>query len=110
MSRGQEAEAQAAAFLVAQRLTIVTRNWRCKVGELDLICRDGDTLVFVEVRQRSSGIFGGAAASITAAKRAKLRAAAQYYLQTLRTTPPCRFDAVCIEGTQINWWKNCIEG
>ncbi|KAF0812890.1 hypothetical protein IGB42_02735 [Andreprevotia sp. IGB-42] len=108
--RGQDAESRAAVFLQQQGLVVVARNWRCKAGELDLICRDGKTLVFVEVRQRSSGTFGGAAASITAAKRAKLWAAAQSYLMTVRPTPPCRFDAVCIEGERIDWWKNCIEG
>ncbi|SMC16395.1 putative endonuclease [Andreprevotia lacus DSM 23236] len=108
--RGQGGEDRAAEFLRAQGLKVLLRNWRCKAGELDLICQDGKTLVFVEVRQRSSGTFGGAAASITAAKRAKLWAAAQIYLQGVRPTPPCRFDAVCIEGERIDWWKNCIEG
>jgi len=107
--RGAEAEATAARYLQQQGLRIVARNWMCRQGELDLIAREGETLVFVEVRQRASNRFGGAAASIGAAKRVKLLAAAQVYLQTLAVVPACRFDAVCIEGGQLEWLKNCIE-
>ena len=77
---GARAEALAAAFLVARGLVIVERNFRCRRGEIDLIARDGETLVFVEVRLRSRRDFGGAAASITAAKRARIAAAASFYL------------------------------
>lgn len=108
-SRGAGAEAAAAQYLQQQGLQIVARNWSCRQGELDLIARDGATLVFVEVRQRTSARFGGAAGSIDAAKRAKLQAAAQRYLQALAVVPPCRFDAICIEGTRLEWLKNCIE-
>ena len=108
-SRGDAAEAAAAGFLQQQGLRIVARNWSCRIGELDLIARDGETLVFVEVRQRASAGFGGAAASIGATKRAKLVAAAQVYLQTLKVVPPCRFDAVCIDGGRLEWLKNCID-
>ena len=54
-ARGADAEELAAAFLQQHGLTLVTRNYRCRFGEIDLIARDGDTLVFIEVRQRSSG-------------------------------------------------------
>ena len=63
---GQRGEDLAADYLSRQHLTLIARNHRCRGGEIDLICREGRTLVFVEVRQRSSGAFGGAAASITA--------------------------------------------
>lgn len=106
---GVAAEAAAAQYLIKQGLRIVARNWRCRSGELDLIAREGETLVFVEVKQRASRGFGGAAASISAAKRAKLLAAAQTYLQTLPAIPPCRFDAVCFDGAQVEWLKNCID-
>ncbi len=108
-SRGDAAEAAAAGFLQQQGLRIVARNWSCRIGELDLIARDGETLVFVEVRQRASAGFGGAAASIGATKRAKLVTVAQVYLQTLKVVPPCRFDAVCIDGGRLEWLKNCID-
>ena len=67
------AEALAAEFLVARGLSIVERNFRCRRGEIDIIARDGDTLVFAEVRLRTRSDFGGAAASITAKKRARMR-------------------------------------
>src|SRR5260221_10494296 len=77
---GARAEALAAAFLGRHGLVIVERNWRRRHGEIDLIARDGDALVFVEVRLRRSRDFGGAAASITPAKQARLAKAAGLYL------------------------------
>jgi len=108
---GARAEALAAMFLTARGLTIVARNFRCRRGEIDLIARDGETLVFVEVRLRSRRDFGGAAASITAAKRARIAAAALYYLGRLRHTPPCRFDAVLFDGIdadRIEWLQDIM--
>ena len=72
---GDAGEALAAGFLVARGLSIVERKFRCRGGEIDLIARDGDTLVFVEVRLRSSSAFGGAKESITATKRARMKLA-----------------------------------
>ena len=110
MNRGAEAEALAAAFLEARGLKILTRNYRCRMGEIDLIARDGPTTVFVEVRRRASRSFGGAAASITAAKRLKLLKAARHYMSRLRTLPQCRFDALLIEGDppRIEWVRNAF--
>lgn len=110
IAKGAAAEQAAADFLVAQRLKIVARNWRCRLGEIDLIADDRGTLVFVEVRKRSDPRFGDAAASITPAKQAKLIAAAQLYLSTLPRVPPCRFDAVLIDGNGApRWLKHIIE-
>lgn len=95
---GKGAESRAAQYLESEGLKIVERNFRTRYGEIDLIAREGDTLVFVEVRARRSAAFGGAAASITAAKRDKLTRTAQHYLTTLRATPRCRFDAVLLNG------------
>ena len=110
MNRGADAEAVAAAFLEARGLTILTRNYRCRMGEIDLIARDGPTTVFVEVRRRASRSFGGAAASITAAKRLKLLKAARHYMSRLSTLPQCRFDALLIEGEppRIEWIRNAF--
>ncbi|MFC4158313.1 YraN family protein [Chitinimonas lacunae] len=108
--RGQAAENLAAHYLAEQGVEIVARNWRCRFGEIDLIGRDGDTLVFVEVRQRGSGRYGDAAASITAAKQARLIATAQCYLATLSRLPPCRFDAVLLDGAAPpRWLRHIIE-
>ena len=109
--RGEHAEDLAGAFLQRQGLELVERNYRCRFGEIDLIARDGKTLVFVEVRLRASASFGGAAASITAAKRGKLTRAARHYLAGAARTPACRFDAVLITGTELalEWLKNAFD-
>lgn len=70
---GRRGEAIAARFLVSQGLAIVERNWRCPQGEIDLVARDGDELVFVEVKTRSSVAFGHPLEAVTAPKLARLR-------------------------------------
>jgi putative endonuclease len=109
MSRGAAAEALAAQFLQARGLTIVERNYRCRGGEIDLIARDGSSLVFVEVRLRHGGAFGGAAASLTAGKRRRLGFAAKHYLGRLGREPPCRFDAILLDALapdRIEWLRD----
>lgn len=108
--RGAEAEAMAAAFLKLQGLEVLQQNYSCRLGEIDLIAQDGPTTVFVEVRQRASCAFGGAAASITAAKKQRLIRAARHYISRLRTTPQCRFDAVLIDGDppRIAWIRDAF--
>jgi putative endonuclease len=110
VKRGADAEATAAGFLESRGLKVLARNYRCRLGEIDLVARDGDTTVFVEVRQRASSAFGGAAASITASKRARLLKAARHYLSGLHTLPKCRFDALLIEGDppRIEWLRNAF--
>jgi len=108
---GGRAEELAAAFLVAHGLVIVERNFRCRRGEIDIIARDGDTLVFAEVRLRTRRDFGGAAASITAAKQARMTAAALFYLGRESRMPPCRFDALLLDrldSDRIEWLKDII--
>lgn len=107
---GVDAEAMAAAFLEDRGLTIVARNYRCRMGEIDLVARDGAVTVFVEVRKRASSAYGGAAASITAAKKLKLTRTARHYMSRLSTLPQCRFDAVLIEGEppRIEWVRNAF--
>ena len=111
INRGVEAEDRAAAYLEARGLRLVARNYRCRFGEIDLVMREGKTLVFVEVRRRSSTTFGGAAASITAAKRDRIVSAARHYLAGRSALPPCRFDAVLIEGEppRVTWIRNAFE-
>ena len=108
---GARAEALAAAFLLARGLAIVERNFRCRRGEIDLIARDGETLVFVEVRLRTRRDFGDAAASITAAKRARIAASALFYLARLSHMPACRFDAVlldALDSPRIEWVQDMM--
>ena len=108
--RGEAAETLATEYLRGQGLVIAARNYRCRFGEIDIVARDGATLVFVEVRRRRSEAFGGAASSITAAKRARLVTTARHYLARLREAPPCRFDAVLIRGepARIEWIRNAF--
>lgn len=103
--RGEAAENLAAAFLEARGLKILERNYRCRFGEIDLVAASGATLVFVEVRARQSEAFGGAAGSITVAKRRRLVAAARHYLARRPARDACRFDVVLVQGPgkEIDW-------
>lgn len=105
---GQAGEDQALAYLQAQGLRLLERNFRCQRGEIDLIMQDGQQLVFVEVRARKNSSHGGAAASVSAAKQRKLSLTAQYYLQRLAQLPRCRFDLIAIDDGQIFWLKDII--
>ena len=107
-SAGGHAEEQAARFLAARGMKIIERNYRCRGGEIDLICREGATLVFVEVRLRTHRGFGGAAASITPAKQRRIALAARHYLAG-KPLPVCRFDAVLLDGTAIDWIRNAFD-
>src|SRR5437879_10504820 len=106
---GARAEDLCAELLRAAGLKLIERNWRCRLGEIDLIAEERGTLVFAEVRMRSPGSFGGAAESVTAAKRARLIAAARLYL-TRRAEAPCRFDVLLVEGagSRIEWIRNAF--
>lgn len=109
---GENAENVACEFLQAQGLTLITRNFRCPHGELDLIMQDGKTRVIVEVRYRKNAKFGNALESVTKAKQNKLIAATQVYLESLKTEEllPIRFDVVGILGNgQLEWVKNAFE-
>ena len=106
---GSAAEDAALAFLTAQGLLLVQRNFACRGGEIDLIMQDGSMLVFVEVRLRSSASHGGAAASVTRTKQKRLIIAAQVFLQRYRIPPPCRFDVIAYDGSQRQWLKNALE-
>ncbi len=98
-SSGSWAEDLVAARLIASGADILARNWRCREGELDIVARQGELLLFVEVRARRRRDYGGPLASITPAKRRRLLAAAARYLATLSELPPCRFDCVGVHGT-----------
>jgi putative endonuclease len=114
LSRKQEQgrvwENAAMAYLQRHGLVLVEANFRCKLGEIDLIMREGSTLVFVEVRQRAAGAQVGAAASIGPSKVRRIVRAAQVYLQRCARMPPCRIDVIAIDGERIEWLKNAIDG
>ncbi len=110
MKPGAQAEHVAAQYLQRHGLTLVETNYRCRFGEIDLVLRDKETLVFAEVRLRSRSDFGGAAASIDVHKQQRLALTAQHYLASLPRIPPCRFDALLLDGAgNIDWVKNAFE-
>ncbi|MDE1922999.1 MAG: YraN family protein [Gammaproteobacteria bacterium] len=114
--RGVESERLAAAFLEARGLAVLERNFRCRLGELDLVCADRGVLVCVEVRQRSGVEFGGALASITAAKRRRIVRAAAVFLAGSRRWrhSALRFDVIAVQGRpeaahEIIWVRDAFQ-
>ncbi|MCL7461514.1 YraN family protein [Pseudomonas sp. NW5] len=116
-TRGAVAEAWAQTHLEEYGLRLAARNWRCRLGELDLVMFEGDTLVFVEVRYRSHSGFGGAEYSVDARKQRRVAAAAQVFLlaHPQWSRRACRFDVVAIAaGNQhtpplLNWIRGAFE-
>jgi putative endonuclease len=110
---GGDAEERAAQQLLAAGLTLLHRNYRCRLGELDLVAREGRTLVIVEVRLRSSSRFGGAAASITHAKRRRIVLATRHLLARYPSLQkwPVRFDAVLVGAGDgpIEWLRGAFD-
>ena len=112
---GDPFELRARAELERAGLTLLTSNYSTRYGELDLVMRDGATIVFVEVRYRKSASHGDAAASVTASKQAKLIQAAQHWLgaypQHARRT--CRFDVISYDGptdaVRMRWLRGAFE-
>ncbi|SUA55328.1 YraN family protein [Oligella urethralis] len=115
-AQGQRYEALAIDFLKAQGLLLLAKNLRCKVGEIDCLMLDAQTLVFVEIRQRSYAYYGGAAASINQQKQLRIKLAANYFLPQichrlgLKQMPYCRFDSVTFDGKKqdMQWLKNAF--
>jgi putative endonuclease len=108
---GAAAEDLALAHLRAHGLALVARNHRCRQGEIDLVMRDGDTLVFVEVRLRSARAFASAAESIDLHKQRRVVAAARHFLAG-RAEAPCRFDCVLLErleASSVRWVRAAFE-
>ncbi|WP_281648599.1 YraN family protein [Parendozoicomonas sp. Alg238-R29] len=114
---GKAAEDLALTYLQSNGLKLCERNYACKTGELDLIMKDGDTLVFVEVRFRQSQNFGSAAESVDYRKQLRLNRTAEHYLQTFNLTDkqPCRFDIISIQpdanrgrNHQVDWIRNAF--
>jgi putative endonuclease len=104
MRPGESAERLAEQHLRAQGFKLCARNYRSPFGEIDLIMRDGDTLVFIEVRQRRNPHFGSGADSVDHHKQRRLQRTAEHYLQRQRHIPACRFDVVSLDGAgDIHW-------
>jgi putative endonuclease len=106
---GARAEDRCAELLRGAGLVLVERNWRCRLGEIDLIAEDRGVVVFAEVRMRRSFGFGGAGESVTAAKRARLIASARLYLSR-QPQVQCRFDVLLVDGPagDIKWIRDAF--
>ena len=99
---GAAAEEIAAAYLAAHGAEVLERNYRRRLGELDVIAREGDTLLIIEVRTRSTSAYGGAAASVNVGKRRRIVRAAQQLLQQRRELGrlAVRFDVVVVSNVE----------
>ena len=108
---GLEPEKLAATYLASQGLRLVTQNYHCKYGEIDLIMKHAKTLVFIEVRLRSNEQFGSAGASITSQKQQKVILTTQHFLQQYGDCQ-CRFDAILMnkaDANHIEWVRNAFD-
>lgn len=105
---GNSYEDLACEHLENEGMFIRARNYRVRIGEIDIIAQDGDVLVFVEVKYRSYMDFGGAAFAISPAKQRTIRKVAQWYMVQFHISPDtyCRFDAVLIDGSDISHIRN----
>lgn len=108
-------EERASEALQQAGLVLVARNFNTRHGELDLVMRQGDTVVFVEVRHRVRAHHGDAASSVTPTKQAKLVSAARLWLAAhpQHAQRPCRFDVVCYDGpvedARMTWLRNAFD-
>ena len=111
---GEATEAAALQFLLRHGLNLITKNYRCQYGEIDLVMGDGNTLVFIEVRYRQYAQFGGSASSITAKKQKKIMNTALDFLQHHKTDAASRFDVIAMSPSEtkipytIDWIQNAF--
>ena len=114
-NKGFEIEKLAADYLKSQNLEILVQNFNCKMGEIDLICLEKDTVVFAEVRFRNTLLYGGPKGSITYLKQRKIIKTAQYFLKTKPKMAdlPCRFDVLAVtlnaNEPNIEWIQNAFQ-
>ncbi|MFT4060532.1 MAG: YraN family protein [Legionella sp.] len=110
--KGRLAEEQALTYLIAQGMQPIAQNYYCKMGEIDLVMRDKEHLVFIEVRARASASFGGGVASITYAKKQKIIKSALHYMSKhkVHNQWAMRFDVISVDGhsASITWIKDAF--
>lgn len=110
---GAHFEELAAAYLEAQGFVILERNYRCRQGEIDLVAREKETVVFVEVKYRRGNAYGAPEEAVHAAKQQRIRRVAQWYLleQQLPAETCCRFDVVAVDGDDsLTHYRNAFGG
>ena len=100
---GTEYETMACEYLIQQGYQILQRNFRCRQGEIDVIAKENEYLVFVEVKYRRSGQDGDPAEAVDARKQARILHTARYYMafHHMPENTPCRFDVVAVLGSTI---------
>jgi putative endonuclease len=106
---GAEAEELACGVLRQAGYLVVARNWRTRLGEIDIVARDGDVLVFVEVKARSTSGFGGAEGAVGPAKQRRIIAAAKSFLDATRCDLASRFDVVAIESGDVRIVRDAFQ-
>lgn len=109
--KGAQKEEQVCAYLLSRGVKIEARNFRCRQGEIDIVGRDGNYLVFFEVKYRATGRAGGAAEAVGRAKQRKICRVADYYrmIHHLREDTPIRFDVVAIDQDALKWIRNAFD-
>jgi len=105
---GEEGEALAAACLERKGYRILERGWRCPLGQIDLIAKDGETYVFVEAKARGTGFFGGPELALTPKQKSRIIRSALAYLKRLEGYHRARFDLVAIEGAEVRHYPNAF--
>ncbi len=114
-AKGRYTEQLALNFLIQQGLTLVEQNINSRYGEIDILMRDGDEWVFVEVRYRNSQRYGGGLESVTRSKQQKIISTAEHYMQRHYKThfDSCRFDMIEISGEisspEFNWIQDAFQ-
>lgn len=113
--KGQLTELFAERYLSARGLKLLDKNYHSRQGEIDLVMKDGNTYVFIEVKFRKSCHFGGAIAAIPKSKQTKIKHCVTFYLQQAglnEYNTPCRIDVVALQGDitkpQVTWLKNAF--
>jgi|LZCG01.1.fsa_nt_gb putative endonuclease len=105
---GKRGEDIACQYLRQQGYEIIARNWRSRFGEIDIIARDGDSLVFVEVKTRTGSGFGGPEGALDERKRGRIIATAKAYLSGIESDLAIRFDLVALRGKEIELYKDAF--
>lgn len=111
-AKGGLYEQKAAAYLKKQGYVILETNYRCRQGEIDLIAREGETLVFVEVKYRSRTGSGDPSEAVDGKKQSRISRCALYYLMKRGVVDvPCRFDVICVTGKdgKLTWYPNAFD-
>lgn len=110
---GKQSEQLAAEYLTKKGLTVVKSNFHCRFGEIDIIAKDGNTFIFIEVKYRSNVNYGGAISAVSPSKQEKIKKSAQIYLQQHALNEyntACRFDVIAMQGQlnspEITWLTN----